>query len=165
MHTDPRVPTKPPGGVKSMLLGDGDNKRLGEIGELAFILKATSLGITASRPFGDRRPYDFVVEYGPSLLRIQVKSVFSRKKRDAAYQVVTSHHGRKGRATYTAEQIDFIAAYIVPRNLWYVIPVEALAGRKVVRVYPCGKTKKPGGLFEIYREAWDLLKRPAEKSP
>jgi hypothetical protein len=137
-----------------------DTKRWGDMGELAFTLKAASLGITASKPYGDRRPYDFLVECGPRLWRVQVKSVFTTKigAHRYGFPVAVSQHRRRGRATYTAEEIDFIAAFVAPHNAWYVIPVDALSTRKFVRLYPAGKKRVDAGLYEQYREAWHLLR-------
>ena len=138
-----------------------DTKHWGELGELAFIMKTASLGITASKPFGDRRPYDFLVEHGQRLSRVQVKSVFTRQPGRYGYSICVSQHGyHKKRATYTAAQIDFIAAYVAPHDAWYVIPLDALCGRQFVRLYPAGKKRSHAGLFEKYREAWHLLKDP-----
>jgi len=49
----------------------------GELAELAFLFKAASLGIAVAKPYGDSLPYDFMVQCGQRLLRIQVKSVFT----------------------------------------------------------------------------------------
>ena len=138
-----------------------DASRWGELGELAFVLKAASVGITASKPFGDRRPYDFLVEHGQRLLRVQVKSVFTSQggSRRFGFSVAVSKHPRSGkRVTYTADQIDFIVAFVAPHDAWYVIPVDAISGRTFIRLYPTGATRSDAGRFEPYREAWHLLK-------
>lgn len=135
--------------------------RWGELGELAFVLKAASVGISASKPFGDRRPYDFLVEHGQRLLRVQVKSVFTNQggQYRFGFSVAVSKHLRGGkRVTYTADQIDFIVAFVAPHDAWYVIPVDAIKGRTFVRFYPGGATRSDAGRFEPYREAWHLLK-------
>jgi len=136
-----------------------DTKRWGDIAELRFTLKAASLGICASKPYGDRRPYDFLVECGQRLWRVQVKSVFTTNigVGRSGFPVAVSQHRRRGRATYTAEEIDFIAALVAPHDAWYVIPVDALSTRKFVRLYPGGKKRRDGGLYEEYREAWRLM--------
>jgi PD-(D/E)XK endonuclease len=38
-------------------------KRRGELAELAFTLKATALGFTVSRPYGESNRYDFIVDF------------------------------------------------------------------------------------------------------
>src|SRR5258708_6034899 len=83
-----------------------DTKRLGEVAEMAFILKATLLGLTPSRPYGERRPYDFLLECGKRVLRIQVKCVSVPRFHNAnsfAVNVVQHKHG--GRAAYTSDDI------------------------------------------------------------
>ena len=135
-----------------------DTKRLGEIAEMAFILKATSLHLTPSRPYGERRPYDFLLECGKRVLRIQVKCVSVPRFHNAnsfAVNVVQHKHG--GRAAYTSDDIDFLVAYVIPHNTFYVIPVDVLNQRKMIVVYPAGKKRSDGGLFENYREAWHYL--------
>ena len=55
----------------------------------------------------------------------------------------------------TADQIDCIIAYIVPLDLWYVLPVEVFSPCKNLWFYPNGSKK--GSRFESFREAWWLL--------
>ena len=146
-------------GVSNKLQDHHDTKRLGDIAELTFVLKAASLGITASKPFGDRRPYDYLVECGPRLLRVQVKSVFTRRPGEHrfGFPIAVSQRRRTGLATYTADEIDFIAAFVAPLSAWYVIPVDALSSRKFIRLYPGGKKRVDAGRYEQYREAWHLM--------
>jgi hypothetical protein len=48
-----------------------DDKRKGELGELAFIFKAARFGLPVSKPYGDSLTYDLVVESGDGrMLRI-----------------------------------------------------------------------------------------------
>jgi hypothetical protein len=159
MPNNPRVSHHPNEGCESSARKPTlDTKRLGEVAELAFILKATSLSLTPSRPYGDRRPYDFLLECGKHALRIQVKSVFNNRPRDGhRFSVNVGQHRGRGRAAYTSEDIDFVVAYVAPQNAWYVIPVDALSGRTFINLYPLGKRRSDGGLFEKYREAWHLL--------
>ena len=129
-------------------IGTGNPKRRGEAGEAAFLAKASSLGFSVSKPWGDSDRYDFVLDSGHGLLRVQVKSVscYSRSR----YSVKASGNT----ALYTKAEIDFLVAYIVPENLWYVLPVESFAPRTMLRFNPHG----PGrAMFEKYREAWCLL--------
>jgi hypothetical protein len=141
-----------------------DTKRLGEIAEMAFILKATSLHLTPSRPYGERRPYDFLLECGERVLKIQVKCVSVPRSFNAnSFSVNVVQHKHGGRAAYTSKDIDFLVAYVLPHNTFYVIPVDVLNQRKMIVVYPAGKKRSDGGLYESYREAWHLL-QPEEKA-
>src|SRR5882762_561681 len=105
-----RFPCQPAGGCHSSARKPIlDTKRLGEVAEMAFILKATLLGLTPSRPYGERRPYDFLLECGKRVLRIQVKCVSVPRFHNAnsfAVNVVQHKHG--GRTAYTSDDIDFL---------------------------------------------------------
>jgi len=46
-----------------------------------------------------------------------------------------------------------VAAYLIPENLWYIIPEEMIRGQGSIAVYPRLKKSKYGR----YREAWHLL--------
>ena len=52
------------------------------------------------------------------------------------------------------DPFDFVAAYLIPEDLWYIIPAERFAGQGSIALYPGLKKSKYGP----YREAWDLLK-------
>ena len=123
-------------------------KKLGEAVEAAFLAKATMLGFPVLKPWGDSRPYDFAVESGRRLLKVQVKCA-------------TSHRGTRcdARASgsgklYTLDDFDFLAAYVIRKNLWYVVPGDAFIPRATVHFNYGPKSQ---GMFERYRETWCLL--------
>jgi len=65
--------------------------------------------------------------------------------------------GRTGdKKPYTAEQIDILVAYIVAADAWYVLPIGAFAPPVHLVFYPDGA--HPGGRYEKYREACELMK-------
>jgi hypothetical protein len=122
-------------------------KRLGEAVEAAFLAKVLMLGIPVLKPWGDSRPYDFAVETW-RLWKVQVKCA-------------TSHRGTRcsaraagGGELYTLDDIDFLVAYVVSENLWYVVPADAFVPRVTVHFNYGPKSQ---GMFEIYRETWCLL--------
>ena len=53
---------------------EATTKRRGELAELAFVYKAASLGFGVAKPYGDSERYDFILDSGSRLWRIQVKS-------------------------------------------------------------------------------------------
>ncbi len=57
------------------------------------------------------------------------------------------------RRRYTRRDINFLAAWIVPLNVWYILPARALRARARVYFYPSRRS----GWSERYREAWRLL--------
>src|SRR5947208_14055618 len=49
-------------------------KRAGEISEAAFVLRAHSLGFLLAKPWGDSEKYDFVLDAGSKLWRVEPKT-------------------------------------------------------------------------------------------
>jgi len=128
-------------------------KALGEAAEAAFLAKVTSLGFGVSKTWGDSERYDFILDSGKRLWRVQVKS---SRHFDGSRCIVKL----KGAAAYTAEEIDFIVAYIVPENLWYVIPISVAALRGQMYVSPGGTRHFR---HEKYREAWCQMACPRDE--
>ena len=127
-------------------------KRRGEAAEAAFLAKASGLGFGVAKPWGDSERYDFLLDSGHGdFWRVQVKS--TQRYAESRYRVKAA--GWK--ATYTRDEIDFLVAWIIPENLWYVVPIHAFASRKNLRFYPHGGRK---ALYEKYREAWCLMACP-----
>jgi hypothetical protein len=126
-------------------------KRRGEAAEAAFLARATHLGFSVCIPWGDSNRYDSVVELDRGFLRVQVKS--ATRYAETRYRVKTT--GASGRV-YTSKEIDFFVAYVVPENIWYIIPIQAIGQRKGIRFYPTTR-RQSRALFEKYREAWCLL--------
>jgi hypothetical protein len=134
----------------------GTVKQRGELAEMGFMFKAAGLGFGVAKPCGDSERYDFILDSGTRLWRVQVKSTYVA--RSHSYSVSAKGcSGGKGKA-YTAEQIDILVAYIVAEDAWYVVPIAAFAPRTGLKLFPSGCKRKTGGLFEQYREAWDLMK-------
>src|SRR5580693_2575310 len=98
------------------------SKRKGMIAELIFVVKAISMGFAASKPYGDCEPYDVIVEGNGRVFRIQVKSVFTTNR--WGYSVTVARRAYHGpMVQYSADEIDFIAAYVVAHDAWYIIPI------------------------------------------
>ena len=57
-------------------------------------------------------------------------------------------------AVYSRGAFDFLAAYVIPEDVWYLIPAKKLAGRGYVTL--CSNSG--GANFEEYREAWHRLR-------
>jgi hypothetical protein len=140
-------------------------KRTGEHSEIAFLYRADQRRFAISRPFGDSERYDFILDNRPQptvqLFRIQVKC--TECIRAGAYETRATYTVGKGRAVYTKRDIDFIAAHVVPLDIWYIIPVEICTPQPMLRFYPHRKAKKMR--LEPYREAWHLLDPPLPNPP
>ena len=128
----------------------------GERGELAFLSKASNLGFVLSLPYGQRRRYDFVVDGGGSLWRVQVKTTVRMAR--GMYQVgIHRRSNGKGRA-YVESEIDFVAVYVLPEDTWSILPVREVVGRTAMLFRPKGCCRLDP--YAHYREAWHLLREP-----
>jgi len=124
-------------------------KARGEWAELRFMTRATELGFRVTKPWGDNAPYDFAVESHGHFIRVQVKC--TRQKRWNSYRCHLDSNG----VPYRRDQIDFIAAYIIPTGTWYILPIAATHGRPDILLNP----HRPDSRHAQFKEAWHLLKR------
>lgn len=136
-----------------------NTKRRGELAELAFTLKAARLGFAVAKPYGDSERYDFILEARRSasrpLSRVQVKC--SAQLLNGMYRV-NAHRRLAGRAVpYLPAEVDFLAAYILPEDTWYILPLAATRG--VTSLLFRQKSDQRPGLYDTYREAWHLLEK------
>src|SRR5258708_10150834 len=95
------------------------------------------------------------------LLRIQLKS--TEALRAGAYETRATYTIGDGRAVYTKRDIDFVAAHVVPLNLWYIIPVEVCTPQPMLRFYPHRHALKMR--LEKYKAACELLAPPIPNPP
>ena len=135
-------------------------KRLGEIAELAFCQKAIRMGFLVSKTWGDSDRYDFVADWEGKLYRVQVRST-EHLMGPRGYTVHASVYVGKKIVGLTKKDIDVLVAYIFPKDLWYVVPVEEFQPRKNLWFYPDGSKK--GSMFEKFREAWRLMQGERRK--
>ena len=129
-----------------------NTKRTGERSEAAF-LTSPRPRLRRRQALGRLRTLRLLLDNGPRLWRVQTKC--TECLRADAYET---------RATYTRQiprrlhprDIDFLAAHVVPLDVWYIIPVEVCTPAPMLRFYPHRKAKKMR--LEKYREAWRHLK-------
>jgi len=124
-------------------------KARGEWAELRFMTRAAEQGLRVTKPWGDNSPYDFAVESHGHFLRVQVKC--TQKRRWNSYVCGIANN----RGPYTPDQIDFIAAYVIPADTWYILPIKATHRQPEILLSPHRKTSK----HQKFKEAWHLLKR------
>jgi hypothetical protein len=128
-------------------------KLRGELAELKFATRAAELGLIVTKPLGDCQPFDFVVCDLLRFWRVQVKSTV-RFWLDAWHICAMGSQKRR----YTPAELDLIACYIFPLDMWYLVPSTELHHRRVLRLYPHRPADTSVGGYERYREAWDLLR-------
>ena len=113
----------------------------------------------------ERRTDTAVRGPNPQIIELQAVAKPTRKRRgeaaEAAFLARATHLGfsvclpwgdsERCCHSYTAAEIDFFVAFIVPEDIWYIIPIAAIGHRKGTRFYP--HTCNSQGHFEKYREA------------
>jgi hypothetical protein len=130
-------------------------KERGEWAEARFLARAAEEGFRVSKPWGDSARYDFAVEREGRFLRIQVKSTVSRLRDGYRCLLQPPQAKENPKKLYTAEQVDFFAAYVIPEDVWYILPAEvAVKMRGRAWLFP----GSPGHKYEGYKEAWELLR-------
>jgi hypothetical protein len=125
-----------------------DPKVRGEWAESVFMERAGAYGLAVSRPWGEMHSYDFVVGNTGRFASVQVKSTI--QEAEGGYVCTL----RTGDRQYAPGSFDFLAAYVVLEDIWYIIPSEMVVGKKSIRLYPKSEDTK----YEKYREAWHLLR-------
>lgn len=125
-----------------------DKKKRGEWVELRFMAEAAERGLPASKPFGDSENFDVVVGRPGKFVAVQVKCTVFRSKNGEGYicSACSSHN------IYKPGAFDFLVAFVVPKETWYILPAGEIRGMRSVTLCV------PSGKYEKYREAWELLR-------
>jgi hypothetical protein len=123
-------------------------KLRGEWAELRFQLRAAEHGLILAKPCGDNAPYDFAVDHQGHFLRVQVKCTLQRRE-EHSYRCVIDHNG----TPYTPHEIDFFAAYVIPPDVFYILPLAATNNQPDILLTPRRQNSK----YAQYKEAWHLL--------
>jgi len=128
-----------------------DSKERGEWVEAIFLVRAGEHGIPVSKPWGDSRSYDFVAGRPRFFKAVQVKCTTCVSRTGYGYSCCVTSTGRK---RYEPGSFDFLAAYVVYEDVWYIIPEDKVIAFAAIAL--C--TEEGQANFEEYREAWHLLK-------
>src|SRR5947208_16831642 len=84
--------------------------------------RAIAEGSAIAKPWGDSERYDFILDNRVRLWRVLVRST--------GYEV---HHGfavhayvmvKRKMVRLTSKDVDLIAVCLVPKDLWYIVPIE-----------------------------------------
>jgi hypothetical protein len=81
--------------------------------------------------------------------RVQVKSPTFERKGSYTCNLVS-----KVGVRYKREKVDMFAVYLVPIDLWYIVPFEVAEQNRSLNLTPYD-----GHKFAQYIEAWHLLER------
>jgi len=125
-----------------------NKKQRGEWAEMQFMARAAEEGFSVSKPWGESRGFDVVVERKGEILSVQVKSTINLF--DGGYYC----HVGAGHGGYPPGAFDFLAAYVIVEDAWYIIPEKVVRGMQSISLFPRSDDAK----YEPYREAWKLLR-------
>ena len=119
----------------------------GSIAELAIAWEAVQLGIGVYKPLTDGERYDLIFDVGSRLLRVQCK--WAAKRGEVVFvQLATSRLTPAGyrRTTYSADEVDAVAAYCLELRTCYFLPIFLVAGKSGIqlRLSPSLNNQKAG---------------------
>jgi hypothetical protein len=129
----------------------------GNLGEAAFLHKATSLGFVVASPSGSGHPYDFIVKSGRHLWLAQVK--VCGYQNNGFYEVAVRRSNAGGLHPYLESEIDFVVVYIIPEDRWYVVPVREVVGRTNL-YFRAANTIHKSDPYAQYLDAWGQTTKP-----
>ena len=127
-----------------------DKKERGEWAESVFIARASEHGLPVSKPWGDSNSLDCVVGRLGKFVAVQVKCTVAKLESGKGYicSACSSHKA------YKAGAFDFLAAYVVLEDVWYIVPAKLIRGLKSISLCTEGGEAK----HEEYREVGHLLR-------
>jgi prevent-host-death family protein len=120
----------------------------GALAELAIATEATRLGFGVMKPLTDGHPYDLILEVGGRLLRVQCKWA---RRLDGAVNVAAIRSrriagGGQRRSTYSAAEVDIVAAYCAEHDRCFAVPIGLFgrSGHLLLRLYPARNGQRAG---------------------
>lgn len=129
-----------------------DPKKRGEWAESVFMARAAEHGLAVSKPLGDSGSFDCVVGRPGKFVAVQLKCTMAKLQSGKGYVCSVKRNNQR----YRAGSFDFLAAYVIPEDAWYIVPAKAI-GRQI-SICLCSPLAK----YEAYREAWHLLREAVE---
>ena len=107
----------------------------GAAAEAAITAMTIQLGLTVLRPLCEGRRYDLVIDLEPELLRVQCKMA-RRASGTLLVALQTNRYTPSGyvSTSYTAAEIDVIAAYSPELNRGFLIPIDEASGRRAIHL-------------------------------
>ena len=118
------------------------NKSRGEMAELLFAAECCKHGLIIAFPHSDSVSYDFVVDNGKNLLRVQVKSSSTTNKQGLSQFVMHIND-------YKSHKIHLYALYCYINKSFYIVPADKI---KTESFYTSKRN-------EVYKNAWHLFKK------
>lgn len=128
------------------------SKKQGTIYETLFTVEALKRNLDVFNPVGDYSIIDSVVlNPAGKCYRVQIKGTNCTLGKNR-FQFTAGVGPSK--SLISATDVDILACYIQPRDIWYFLPMVKAAGRKKFALYP---VKRSRSLWEPYRDYWDIF--------
>ena len=107
----------------------------GAIAESAIVHAAVKLGVGVFKPLSDGERYDLILDLRPSLVRVQCKwaSCYGDVLIIRAYSCRRARNGLLKRS-YSADEIDAVAAYCMELDRCFYFPIEWLKARSTIQL-------------------------------
>ncbi len=119
-----------------MFVANGDSNHKGNVAELKILAAAADLGLEVSKPMTEHCRYDLVFDVGDRLLRVQCKWA-NRTGEVIAVKIGGSYHSpTRGYvlSSYSAKEVDGVAAYCGANDTCYFIPIDIIDGAKQIHL-------------------------------
>jgi prevent-host-death family protein len=113
----------------------GTRNHKGAVAEAKIATAAIELGVPVLKPMSEHGRYDLVFDLGQRLLRVQCKWA-NKKGAVVAANVGGNYLSPNGyvRSTYGASEIDAVAIYCGDLDECYLLPIEMVAGMRMVHL-------------------------------
>jgi hypothetical protein len=107
-------------------------------------VRAAENGLPVSKPFGESGSFDCVVGRPGKFVAVQVKCTLAEMQNGKGYVCSVKSNNKR----YRAGAFDFLAAYVIPEDAWYIVPAKLI--RELASICLC-TTGSEGSMKSIGR--------------
>lgn len=130
------------------------SSNIGMVGEMTFVSMCYRFNLHCSKPLTDSSDYDFIVDNGKKLFKVQVKTIScirntGRGRKDLWVLNISDNIEKY------FKNCDVIVVYIEPHNIFYLLDLKKLTKKNHYTFYPHKSDSK--GILEIYKEDWTIF--------
>lgn len=147
----------------------GEKQKNGLLSESMVSTELLRRNIPFSIPYGSFNEYDFVAETPHGFKAIQVKTCYWDTSKNRFIVSLCTTHRRGGETLknkkYKTDSFDYLIAVCHEPIAYYIIPIEKIAGRRSLTLYPSGVPESSIGNpryehmdnLEEFKGSWELL--------
>jgi PD-(D/E)XK endonuclease len=125
--------------------------RVGDYSEALALAKFFSLGWDVSKPVNTGLAYDFIVNRGHGLIRVQVKT--GRIRRGCVKWYNGHYVGDNTRSQYDERKIDLMVVVCLDNFKVYALPIEVAKNCRTLRLE---KARQPNGHLYLWGKDFEL---------